>query len=143
MLRANGETGMTARTLDTSASDSDGKGVAKDPRAAIDAVFAAVADDIDDEEAWSAESERADSDALADSSSDESDAAEDCDGDESCDEMVIEEPFGYEAASAGALLDPEALEEAPAYKGVAVEPVSLDNILPAGSRRRTPARMAH
>lgn len=61
-------------------------------------------------------------------------------------EMVIEQPFGYGDEQVGALLDLSNAEEAPRNNhshfalhslDSNLEPISLDNILPEGSRRRT------
>lgn len=81
------------------------------------------AESLDDEEQWNND----------DADADELDDTDDDDG------LVIECPFGFGFGDEpqAALLDLDAEAEA-AGAGASLEPVSLENILPPGSRRRRP-----
>lgn len=93
---------------------------------------------LDDEEEWHAQSDGENDSIVSESDEEAGDDGDDDDDDDEEAEMVIEQPF--EEGPSGALLDISQAETMLETPHSTLEPVSLDNILPEGSRRRRPAK---
>lgn len=92
-------------------------------------------DEFDEVDSNDYEEDENDFDNYSDDGVDEEEEEDDDDDDEFDEEMVIEKPFGYGDEPQAALLDLDASQDSP-HGVVDLEPISLGNILPLGSRRQ-------